>query len=72
MKWIKVEDSLPKKTGEYLCVLIMASGIEGVEDEQIYELCTFYYKHDNYFHHKYFDRDVSHWMNLPNLPSLND
>jgi hypothetical protein len=72
MKWIKVEDSLPKETGGYLCVLKMESEIEGVEDDQIYDLCTFYNQQDNYFHHRNTFRQVTHWMNLPEMPPLND
>ncbi len=72
MKWTKVEDSLPKETAEYLCVLNMDSEIEGVEDERIYDLCTFYNEEDNYFHHRWTFHKVTHWMNLPELPPLND
>jgi len=72
MKWIKVEDALPKETGLYFCVLRLDSEIEGVDDEQIYDICSFYNQTDNYFHHRMAFHEVTHWMDLPELPPLND
>ena len=72
MKWISIEDALPTETGGYLCVLLLESEIEGVEDEQIYEICTFYNEEDNYFHHSMVFRKVTHWMELPEFPPLGE
>lgn len=70
MTWISIEEALPKETGGYLCVLQMDSEIEGIPDEQIYEICTFYNEKDNYFHHRMVFRKVTHWMDLPEMPPL--
>ncbi len=72
MKWTKVKDCLPKEQGGYFCVLRLDSGIEGIDDEQIYDICTFYNKEENYFHHRMAFHEVTHWMDLPELPPLDD
>ena len=70
--WTSIDYALPSETGHYLCVLRMDSEIEGVNDDQIYEICTFYDEKDNYFHHRMAFYEVTHWMELPELPPLEE
>ncbi len=76
MKWIKVKEKLPEKTGLYLCVITFdREGLGLPEDSEFvleppqdYLICEFFNENDNYFHHRYFGYKVTHWMPLEPLP----
>ena len=64
-KWISVKDRLPKKRGEYLCV------VDGLNKRpNIYIL---YYANERGFYdydseYGYYEVEVSYWMPLPKMP----
>ena len=64
-KWISIEDRLPRKCGEYLCIVY---GLD--KRPHIYVL---YYANERGFYdydgeYGYYDVDASYWMPLPEPP----
>lgn len=80
MEWISCTDKLPEKPGIYLCILTFDEGEleEDVRSKEIlpedfpeyqHIICQFYNEEENYFHHKIFSYEVTHWMTLPLFPN---
>ena len=76
MKWIECKVRLPEKTGVYLCVLTISMEELGIDEtneksfspglpDKDYQICQYYDEDDQYFHHRVFPYEVTHWMELP-------
>ena len=64
MKWISVEEKLPKKDGKYLVHTKNLTGYSPLKENVF--IAEFYY--DDWNFKGWEDNSVTHWMKLPKAP----
>lgn len=70
MKWIKIEDELPKYTDEYICACIIGNAMESFKDVRCYRYEKIKGKEPKWCIESDFSEMIyiTHWCEMPDYP----